>query len=177
MAWTGERPAVLLIDDINELNDGFSSYLLGWLRDHRPGTSRLASSAAMNPPFSILTATGPGQAPAILRSASLYHWLGYPTFEREYAILTRRLPNLGSPLAGQICNFVARLRKEDFERRPGIAETIDLARALFALHRDRLDPDTIEQTLGCILKHPADIERFRTRRLASRLGSRLDRAG
>jgi MoxR-like ATPase len=170
----GDRPLILLLDDVHALNDDFVASLVSFLRGR---LSRGSNPVSAPFPLAVLTATGVDTAPSALRNASLYHWLGYPSFEREFAILIRTVPALGASLAGQICNFAFRLRSEEFERRPGIGETIDLGRALLALHRESLDADTIDQTLGCIFKHPADIERFRSRRLATRLSVRIDRAG
>lgn len=171
------RSTILLLDDVHALGSeiaaAFVSFLRGIEAPGRDGEGQRAEA-----PLTILTATGVNSSPSLLRNVSLYHWLAYPTFEREMAILTRNVPALGASLASQVCNFVLPLRTEQFERPPGIGETIDLARALLALHHDTLDAETIDQTLGCIFKYPADIVRFRARRLATRRpNSSIDRAG
>ena len=171
------QPTILLFDDVHTLGSEVAASLVSFLRRIETPTIETLGHPSGGP-LTILTATGVNSSPSSLRSASLYHWLAYPTFEREFAILTRKVPSLGASLAGRLCNFVVPLRSEPFERRPGIGETLDLARALLALHRETLDAEIIDQVLGCIFKHPADIERFRAGRLATRRPrSSIDHAG
>ncbi len=173
----GERPAILLIDDVDRVDDEFAADLFEMLRERRdilPGTGAIS---ALRPPLTILTADLPGRAPAVLRQVALYQRVSYPAFEREYAIVIGRVPLLSRALAGQLCNFVARMRRQGYVRSPGVGETIDWARALAALHRTLLDPETIDQTLGCVLKEPADISRFRQHPLSPNPRPLLDRVG
>ena len=177
LTWEGERPPILLIDDVDRVDGEFAAFLVGVLRDLCVNVVGVGTVRAVRAPLAILTADLPGEVAPPLRQCCLFQRLSYPSFERERAIVVARVPGVGSSLAGQICNFVARMRQEAFKRKPGVGETLDWARALTVLHRSVLDADTIDQTLGCVLKDQEDIKRFRRRPLSPTPRPLLDRTG
>jgi MoxR-like ATPase len=118
---------------------------------------------AERPPRVLLTSNRTREVHDALKRRCLYHWIDYPTPERELAILHARLPGVPERLAGEIVAFVQRLREADLTKCPGIAETLDWAAALLALGTDRLEPDRVEQTLGVLLKYQEDLGAMRGR--------------
>jgi MoxR-like ATPase len=92
-----------------------------------------------------------------LKRRCLYHWIDYPTFDKEYEIVTTKFPNIRSQLAKQICAFMQQVRQMNFYKRPGVAETLDWAAALLALSRQELDQRTVEETMGCVFKYREDL--------------------
>jgi len=173
----GANPPVLLIDEVDRADEEFEAFLLEVLSDYQITIPEMGTVKAKRPPLVVLTSNRTREIHDALKRRCLYLWIGYPGFEREYEILTTKVPGIGRALAGQLCNFMGRLRQEDFYKRPGVAETIDWGMALVALHRDALDPDVIDQTLGCILKYTDDIDQFRKRRLVELLSPAVDRVG
>jgi MoxR-like ATPase len=111
------------------------------------------------PPIVVLTSNRTREVHDALKRRCFYHWIGYPDAERELEILRLRAPELGAALAGQIVRFVQKLRTADLFKLPGVAETIDWARALLALDRVALDPETVHATLGVLLKYQDDVEK------------------
>ena len=95
-----------------------------------------------------------------LKRRCLYHWIDYPSFEKEYEIVMTRLPGIREELARQVAHFMRKIRTLDFLKKPGISETLDWASALIALERERLDEEVVTETLGCIFKYQDDIKRF-----------------
>lgn len=170
-------PPVLLVDAVDRADPSFEAMLAEILDS--PTLTIPENGMTVQPGEAVVVLTGNGSRPAgeTLRKHSLYAWLGFPPFERELEIVSARVPGISLGLVGQLCNFMEILRQEPFIRRPGIAETIDWAMALHTLRRAALDPALADQTIGCALKHPADIERFRGQRLARRLRPVMDRAG
>jgi MoxR-like ATPase len=147
----GDRPPVLLIDEVDRADEEFEAFLLEVLSDFQ------------------ITSNRTREIHDALKRRCLYLWLDYPDFEREYEILRAKAPGINEKLAGQICALMQQLRQEDFYKKPGIAETIDWGAALMALHRDELDASTVEETLGCIFKYNDDIEAFRRGNLVALL--------
>jgi MoxR-like ATPase len=168
---------VLLVDAIDRADPSFEAMLAEILDS--PTLTIPENGSTVKPGEAVVVVTANGSRPAsdTLRRHSLYAWLGFPPFEREIEIVSGRIPGISRGLAGQLCNFVEILRNEPFVRRPGIAETIDWASALTTLRKVALDPALADQTIGCVLKDPADIDHFRRRRLASRLRPVMDLAG
>ncbi|HLB11602.1 MAG TPA: MoxR family ATPase, partial [Dehalococcoidia bacterium] len=105
-----------------------------------------------------------------LKRRCLYHWIDYPTFEKEYQILVAKVPQVRDVLARQICGFMQTVRKMDFYKKPGIAETLDWAGALMVLHKDELDSDVVTDTLGCIFKYREDVSKME----AEIMGKKID---
>ena len=169
---TTERP-VLLVDDIDRAGPAFETYLAEFLERQALEVPGWGIVRAIMAPTVVITATGP--VAGSLAAESQYLWLDYPDHEREKEIVHARVPALSRTVAGQICNVVGATREARFRCRPGIGETIDWASALVALRRATLDEDTVHETIGCLLKHPADIARFRRERFFERVAEqRLD---
>jgi MoxR-like ATPase len=152
------EPPVLLIDEVDRADEEFEAFLLEILSDFQISIPELGTVRAARPPLVILTSNRTREIHDALKRRCLYLWVPYPSFDRELAILTAKVDGLDRALAAQICGVMQAMRERDFYKRPGVAESLDWARALVALHRDALDPTTVEETLGAILKYQDDIE-------------------
>jgi MoxR-like ATPase len=161
LSGAGSRPPVLLIDEVDRADEEFEAFLLEVLSDFQISIPELGTIRAAHPPFVVLTSNRTRDIHDALKRRCLYLWLDYPEFERELEIVSAKVPGIDQRLAEQVCSFMQLIRDRDFYKRPGIAETIDWASALMLLHRDALDPATIEETLGCIFKYNDDIDAFR----------------
>jgi MoxR-like ATPase len=153
-----DEPPVLLIDEVDRADEEFEAYLLEILSDFQITIPELGTLDARSRPMVILTANGTRDLSDALRRRCLYHHVDYPDRQTELDILARRHPGLDSRLAGQIVSFVQSLRKEDLEKKPGIAEMLDWAAALAGLGVNDLsdDPRTLQASLVCLLKTEAD---------------------
>ena len=158
----GEIPPVLLIDEIDRADVEFEAFLLEILSDFQITIPELGTIRAQKRPYVVLTSNRTREIHDALKRRCLYHWIDYPSFEKEYAIVTAKVPEIQGFLVKQICSLVQRLRLMDFYKRPGVAETLDWASALVAMNRHELNKEAIEDTLGCIFKYKEDIERFHT---------------
>ncbi len=168
---------VLLIDAVDRSDASFEAMLAEILDAPTITIPETGEEISPRRPLMLLTSNGSRPTSETLRRHSMYAWLAHPSFEREMQIVMARVPGITRALAGQLCNYMVILRGEPFIRRPGIAETIDWGAALVTLRHANLDPEVADQTLGCFLKDPGDIERFRTRGLAQFLRPVMDRAG
>jgi MoxR-like ATPase len=157
----GAEPPVLLIDEIDRADEEFEAYLLELLSDFAITIPEIGTIRAKRPPRVILTSNRTREVHDALKRRCLYHWIDYPTAERELTILERRLPGLPQGLAAEVVAFVQRLRTIDITKVPGIAETIDWAAALVAMGAKRLDGEQIERTLGALLKYQEDVSSLR----------------
>ncbi len=157
----GDTPPVLLIDEVDRADEEFEAFLLEILSDYQISIPEMGTIKAKQPPLVVLTSNRTREIHDALKRRCLYLWIGYPTFERERDIVMAKVPGISESLAAQLCTFMERVREEDFYKRPGVAETIDWGMALVALHKEALDPETVDETLGCIFKYTDDIERFR----------------
>ncbi len=155
------RPPVLLIDEVDRSDEEFEAFLLEVLSDFQITIPEIGTLRAERPPLVVLTSNRTREVHDALKRRCLYYWIDYPSFEKEVKILRTRLPQVELRLAGQICRFMELLRQQDFYKKPGIAETIDWARALLALGLAELDTEATNATLGCILKYKGDIEKLR----------------
>ncbi len=153
-------PPVLLIDEIDRTDEPFEAFLLETLSDFQVTIPEMGTVRAPSPPIVVLTSTRTREVHDALKRRCLYHWIGYPDAARELEILRLRAPELAEALAEQIVRFVQRLRTADLFKLPGVAETIDWARALLALDQISLDPGTVNATLGVLLKYQDDIEKM-----------------
>ena len=153
-------PPVLLIDELDRTDEPFEAFLLEALSDYQVTIPELGTVKAAEPPIVILTSNRTREVHDALKRRCLYHWVDYPTMERELAILEARAPEVSRRLSEEVVAFVQRLRTEDLFKRPGVAETIDWARCLVALDAVALDPETVSNTLGALLKYQDDIARF-----------------
>jgi MoxR-like ATPase len=160
IASSGDRPSVLLIDELDRTDEAFEAFLLEVLSDFQISIPEIGTIKATQIPMVVVTSNRTRDIHDALKRRCLYHWIDYPSFEKEYRILQARLPGTDEHLAGQVTNFMQSLRNEEFLKKPGISETLDWGEALIHLHKDHLDEETVEQTLGCILKYHEDIVRF-----------------
>jgi len=158
-------PPVLLIDEIDRSDAEFEAYLLEVLSDFQISIPEIGTIRALHPPVVIVTSNRTREVHDALKRRCLYHWIEYPTLEREYEILTLRLPGLPDRLARQVTAFVQGLRQLELYKVPGIAETLDWAEALVALDREELEPELVEDTLGALLKVQEDLAALRGDRL------------
>ncbi len=153
-------PPVLLIDEIDRTDEPFEAFLLEALADFQVTIPELGTIHAAAPPIVVLTSNRTREVHDALKRRCLYHWVDYPDFERELAILTARAPEATAALSREVVAFVQRLRAEDLFKKPGVAETIDWARCLVALDAVELAPEVIADTLGALLKYQDDIARL-----------------
>jgi MoxR-like ATPase len=153
-------PPVLLIDEIDRTDEPFEAFLLEILSDFQVTIPEMGTVCAPEPPIVVLTSNRTREVHDALKRRCLYHWIGYPDAARELEILRLRAPDLAESLAGQIVRFVQQLRTIDLFKLPGVAETIDWARALLALDQVSLDAATVNSTLGVLLKYQDDIEKM-----------------
>jgi MoxR-like ATPase len=153
-------PAVLLIDELDRTDEPFEAFLLEVLSDFQVTIPELGTIKAAEPPIVIVTSNRTREIHDALKRRCFYHWVDYPTAERERAILHAKAPNTPEALSAQIVAFVQKLRRMDLFKQPGVAETLDWAQALTELDVLELDPDVVRDTLGTILKYQDDIERI-----------------
>lgn len=152
------EPPVLLIDEIDRADLEFEAYLLEILADYQVTVPELGTIAATAIPHVILTSNGTRELSDALRRRCLYSWLDFPDPDRELAIVRRRLPGIEAELAGQVARFVAALRREELDKVPGIAETLDWAAALMSLDVRGLSPEAVQASLICLLKTEHDLK-------------------
>lgn len=155
------EPPVLLIDEIDRADEEFEAYLLEVLADFAITIPEIGTIKAERPPRVIITSNRTREVHDALKRRCLYHWIEYPTFERELEILKHRMPGLADTLAREVVAFVQRLRSADLTKVPGVAETIDWAAALAALGTQRLEAEQVERTLGALLKYQEDVSALR----------------
>lgn len=151
---------VLLIDELDRADEPFEAFLLEALSDFQVTIPELGTIKAPEPPIVILTSNRTREVHDALKRRCLYHWVDYPTLERELAILRARVPEASQTLSREVVAFVQALRGEDLFKRPGVAETIDWAKCLLALDVITLSPEVIADTLGAILKYQDDIQKL-----------------
>ena len=151
---------VLLIDELDRTDEPFEAFLLEALSDFQVTIPELGTIHAPEPPIVILTSNRTREVHDALKRRCLYHWVDYPTFDREMEILHARAPEAAEVLSREIVGFVQKLRTEDLFKRPGVAETIDWAKCLLALDMIELSPEVIADTLGAILKYQDDIQKL-----------------
>jgi len=165
------NPPVLLIDEIDRSDEEFEAFLLEVLSDFQITIPEIGTLRATQRPWVIITSNRTREIHDALKRRCLYHWIDYPSFEKEYRIVLTKVPAINKTLADQICSFMQVVREKDFYKKPGISETLDWANALIQLHRDHLDRSAVEETLGCILKHFEDIRKMREGGLDTCLGA------
>ncbi len=154
-------PPVLLIDELDRTDEPFEAYLLEVLSDYQVSIPELGTIKADKPPIVIITSNRTREIHDAVKRRCLYHWVDYPDAARELDILRRKAPGAAERLSREVVAFVQRLRKMDLFKLPGVAETIDWTNALVALDQLALDPDTVNNTLGALLKYQDDIGRVR----------------
>ncbi|MCL4696658.1 MAG: MoxR family ATPase [Burkholderiaceae bacterium] len=154
-----EVPPVLLIDELDRADEPFEAFLLEVLSEWQITIPELGPVRAKRPPIVVLTSNRTREIHDALKRRCLYHWVGFPNAAREAEILRRRVPGAGARLSAEIVAFVQRLRTLDLYKLPGVAETIEWARALRELDAVQLDPEIVQSTLGLLLKYQDDIAR------------------
>jgi MoxR-like ATPase len=154
-------PPVLLIDELDRTDEPFEAYLLEVLSDFQLTIPELGTIKAGQPPIVILTSNRTREIHDAIKRRCFYHWVDYPDAERELAILRRKAPGVAERLSQEVVAFVQRLRKLDLFKLPGVAETLDWSKALTALDAIALSPQTVNDTLGTLLKYQDDIARVR----------------
>ena len=156
-----ERAPVLLIDEVDRADEEFEAFLLEALSEFQVTIPEIGTIVAEHIPTVILTSNRSRDLSDALRRRCLYLWIDYPTFEKELQIVQAKVPGISEALAGQVCRFIQETRRAGLEKVPGISETLDWAQALVVLHHDVLDRETVEQTLGCLVKDAEDLQRVR----------------
>lgn len=154
-------PPVLLIDELDRTDEPFEAYLLEILSDFQISIPEIGTIKADKPPIVIITSNRTREIHDALKRRCLYHWVDYPTAERELEIINTKLPDIGKQLSAELVAFVQSLRKQDLFKLPGVAETLDWADALTQLDKIALDSDAIDNTLGVLLKYQDDIAKIR----------------
>jgi len=149
--------AVLLIDELDRTDEPFEAYLLEVLAEYQVTIPELGAVLATSPPIVVITSNRTREIHDAIKRRCLYHWVDYPTAARELAIVRRKVPGADARLSREVVAFTQRLRAMDLFKAPGIAETLDWAEALVALERIALDPETVANTLGALLKYQDDI--------------------
>ena len=153
-------PPVLLIDEVDRTDEAFEAFLLEVLADFQITVPELGTVKAAHPPIVVITSNRTREVHDAIKRRCLYHWVDYPNAERELKILRAKVPGIGKKLSEQVVAFVQALRKEDLFKSPGVAETLDWAGALSELDVVALDPVTVSDTLGVLLKYQDDIARL-----------------
>lgn len=166
------HPSVLLVDEIDRADDEFEAFLLELLSEYSVTIPELGTLRAEEPPVVVLTSNRTREVHDALKRRCLYHWFDHPSFDRELAIVRRRLPDVSARLAEQVTSLVQTLRGADLIKPPGVAETIDWAQALEALGADAVDAELAVTTLGSVLKYREDMDRARNLDLAAALAAR-----
>ena len=157
----GPRPPVLLIDEIDRADEEFEAFLLEVLSDYQVTIPEVGTIVAKHRPVVVLTSNRTRELNDALKRRCLYLWIDYPTPAKEREIVLRKVPGIAASLAEQICDVMKTLRSIDFYKRPGVAETLDWARALQGLGLSELESSVIEETAGCVLKYRDDVDRLR----------------
>jgi MoxR-like ATPase len=155
----GDAP-VLLIDELDRTDEPFEAYLLEVLSDWQITIPEIGTLRAAEPPIVVITSNRTREIHDAVKRRCFYHWVDYPDSSRELEILRRKAPSAAAALSREVVEFVQRLRKSDLFKLPGVAETIDWANCLAALDRVALDPETVNNTLGVLLKYRDDLEKI-----------------
>jgi len=156
-----DKPPVLLIDEIDRADDEFEAFLLELLSDFQISIPEIGTIKADKPPAVIITSNRTREIHDALKRRCLYFWIDYPSVDREYEIITTRLPDVPVKLARQVSAFIGGVRGLELYKLPGIAETLDWTRALVALGQTELTEANVQSTLGAIVKYQEDLERLR----------------
>ncbi|MQA29347.1 MAG: AAA domain-containing protein [Luteitalea sp.] len=172
---TGGQPPLLLIDEIDRADEEFEGYLLELLSDFQITIPELGTIKAVEPPVVVITSNRTREVHDALKRRCLYCWIDYPDFDKEYQIVTAKVPQASEQLARQVTAFVQELRTEDLYKAAGVSETLDWTAALVTMNADALDPATVDETLGILLKHQEDIQAVRGERVQTLLGRALMR--
>src|SRR5215217_7417639 len=155
-----DKSPVLLIDEVDRADEEFEAFLLEVLSDFQVTIPELGTIQTQHRPYVVLTSNRTRELSDALKRRCLYLWIDYPTFDKELRIITTKIPGISEKLAVQIVAFMQEVRGLKLAKTPGVAETLDWARSLQALHRDHLDRESLEDTLGVFIKERDDLERL-----------------
>ncbi|HLF73098.1 MAG TPA: MoxR family ATPase [Anaerolineales bacterium] len=158
---TREKPAILLIDEIDRSDEEFEAFLLEVLSDFQITIPEIGTIKTSKPPVVVVTSNRTREVHDALKRRCLYYWIDYPSFDKELEIVQARLPDASKKLTQQITGFVQALREMDLYKLPGVAETLDWTTALVALDQQTLDPGIVDDTLGVVLKYQDDVEKVK----------------
>lgn len=156
------EPTVLLIDELDRADEEFEAYLLEILSDFQITIPEIGTIKAETPPIVVITSNRTREIHDAVKRRCIYHWIDYPSVEREIQILKAKAPNTGDALSKQLAEAMAKLRNLDLFKPPGVAETIDWAKALAILGEDNLTPEAVDSTLGVVVKYEEDLDAVRT---------------
>jgi MoxR-like ATPase len=157
-----ESSPVLLIDEVDRADEAFEAFLLELLSDFQISIPELGTVRAQHVPLVILTSNRSRELSDALKRRCLYHWIDYPSLEKELRIVTARLPGIPQELGRQVVGFIQSVRNLALSKSPGVAETLDWAQALMALGRKRLDAAAVDETLGCVSKSLEDTAKIKS---------------
>ena len=163
------RPPVLLIDELDRADEEFEGYLLELLSDFQITIPELGTIRASSPPVVVITSNRTRELHDALKRRCVYAWIDYPSFDKELQIITTRVPDAPATLAAQVTGFVQELRRAELYKVTGVSETLDWVAALVALDKRELDAETIERTLGIVLKTQEDMQSMRGDRIQDML--------
>jgi len=156
-----DKSPVLLVDETDRADEEFEAFMLEIFAEWQVTIPEIGTVKAVHPPHVILTSNRTRELSDALRRRCLYIWIDYPSYEKEVRIVERKVPGIDARLAREVARFMESLRRVRLAKVPGVAETLDWAQALAALHADHLDEAVVAETLGCILKDADDIKKFR----------------
>src|SRR5215217_4456061 len=155
-----DKSPVLLIDEVDRADEEFEAFLLEVLSDFQVTIPELGTIQSTHQPYVVLTSNRTRELSDALKRRCLYLWIDYPDFDKEFRIIQNKVPGISEKLAVQIAAFMQEVRGLKLAKTPGVAETLDWARSLQALHRDHLDRESLEDTLGVFIKERDDLERL-----------------
>jgi MoxR-like ATPase len=158
---SGPVSPVLLVDEIDRADEEFEAFLLEVLSDFQVTIPEIGTIRAARPPVVVVTSNRTREVHDALKRRCLYHWIDYPSFETELAIVRAKVPGAAAELSRQVTGFVQELRRAELYKLPGVAETLDWTAALVALDRQALDPAVVDETLGVVLKYEDDLRKVR----------------
>jgi MoxR-like ATPase len=161
------HPTILLIDELDRADEEFEAYLLELLSDFQITIPEIGTFVATTPPIVVITSNRTREIHDAVKRRCIYHWIDYPTVDREIAILKTKSPNPSDDLSRQLAEAMRRLRDMDLFKPPGVAETVDWAMALQVLGETQLAPEVIDATLGVIVKYEEDVQSVRVAGTAS----------
>jgi MoxR-like ATPase len=164
---------VLLVDEVDRSDEEAESFMLEVFSDWQVTIPEIGTVKATHPPHVVLTSNRTRELSDALRRRCLYLWIDYPDFDKEVRIVQLKVPGLNQSLAREVTRFMESLRRMRLAKTPGVAETLDWAHALAALHADHLDEALVSETIGAVLKDADDIKRFRAEVAKSGLGPLL----
>lgn len=157
----GEEKVVLLIDEVDRADEEFEAFLLEILSDFQVTIPEMGTVTAKHKPIVIITSNRVRELHDALKRRCLYHFIDYPTIEREREIILAKIPNIEAKLAKKISQIMATLREQEFYKRPGVAETLDWSEALTLLDKDEIDETTMDMTAGTLFKFKEDVKKFK----------------